>query len=66
MTTFAQEKYEVTDADYQNTQVEMADKMRADGKIYVLVAIIGAVMFGLIGYTISIDRKVSKLEKEVK
>ncbi len=51
---------------YQNTQEEMADKMRADGKIYVLVAIIGAVMFGLIGYTISIDRKVSKLEKEVK
>lgn len=44
-------------------QVAMADVMRENGKIYVVVAVAGVVMLGLIIYLISIDRKVSKLEK---
>jgi CcmD family protein len=47
-------------------QVEMADKLRQDGKIWVVVAVIFATFVGLIVYLISIDRKVSKIEKELK
>ena len=36
----AQEKIAVTAADYSNNEVEMADVMRSEGKIYVLVGII--------------------------
>jgi hypothetical protein len=43
--------------------VEMADSMRADGKIYVVVAVILTILAGLIAYVISIDRKIGKLEK---
>jgi CcmD family protein len=46
--------------------VEMADAFRSDGKIYVVVAVISVVVMGLIAYLFSIDKKVSKLEKEVK
>ncbi len=46
--------------------VEMADAFRADGKIYVVVAVISVVVLGLIAYLFSIDKKVSKLEKEIK
>ena len=45
--------------------VEMADVMRSNGKIYVVVAVAAVVLFGLIGYLISIDRKLSKIEKEI-
>jgi hypothetical protein len=45
---------------------EMADSMRADGKIYVLVAIILLIFFGLITFLVFTDRKVSKLEKRLK
>lgn len=43
--------------------VEMADAMRADGKIYVVVAVILTILAGLILYVITIDRKIGKLEK---
>lgn len=46
--------------------VEMADQMRSSGKIYVVVAVLLAILIGLIVYLISIDRKVSRLEKETK
>ena len=44
-------------------QVEMADTMRTEGKIYAVVAIILVILFGLIAYLIMLDRKVSKIEK---
>ena len=44
-------------------EVEMADKLRADGKIYVVVAIILVIFIGIVLYLFSIDRKVSRLEK---
>lgn len=47
-----------------NDQVEMAEQMRAEGKIYVVVAVVLAVFIGLILYLISVDRKISRLEKE--
>jgi CcmD family protein len=44
-------------------ETEMADTMRSDGKIYVVVAIVLIVLTGLIGYLFVLDRKLSKLEK---
>ncbi len=46
--------------------VEMADNFREDGKIYVVVAVVCAILVGIFVYLIGIDRKVSKLEKEIK
>ena len=48
---------------YAQNQVEMADSFRADGKIYVVVAIILIVLAGLIVYLFLMDKKVKKLEK---
>ena len=46
--------------------VEMADQMRADGKIYVVVLVVLIAFTGLMIYAISTDRKLSRLEKEIK
>ncbi|WP_046244211.1 CcmD family protein [Hymenobacter terrenus] len=45
---------------------EMADTLRANGKIYVVVAVVVVIVAGLLAYLISLDRKVSKLEQEIK
>jgi CcmD family protein len=45
--------------------IEMADAMRASGKIYVVVLVLTVILTGLLLYLIKLDRKVSKLEKEV-
>ena len=45
--------------------VEMADHLRAEGKIYVVVTIILIVLAGLIFYLFLLDKKVKKLEKLV-
>jgi len=49
----------------QEPQPEMADALRAEGKIYVVVAILLIIFIGLIAYLILIDRKVSRLEKRI-
>jgi uncharacterized membrane protein YfcA len=66
MQGFAQEKIAITEDDYQNSRVEMADTMRSEGKIYVLVGIIGIVFGGILVYVIATDKKVGKLEKLLK
>jgi len=43
--------------------VEMADRLRADGKIYVVVAVLLIIFIGIIAYVIRLDRKISRLEK---
>jgi hypothetical protein len=49
-----------------NAQEEtgMADTMRSNGRIYVVVAVMLTILAGLIIYLVRVDRKVSKLEKE--
>lgn len=49
----------------QGADVEMADGMRASGKIYVVVAVIVTIFIGLIAYLVSTDRKITKLENEI-
>ena len=59
----AQDKYEIKSDDYGNSEVEMADTFRQEGKIYVVVGVTGIILAGLFLYAIVIDRKVSRLEK---
>ncbi|MGV3504438.1 MAG: CcmD family protein [Adhaeribacter sp.] len=47
-------------------QIEMADRMRQEGKIYVVVGCVLVVLAGMIVYLVSIDKKVSRLEKQYK
>ena len=44
----------------------LINSLHGNGKIYVVVAVIAVIFIGLIAYLITIDRKVSKLEKEAK
>jgi len=44
-------------------EAEMADGLRAEGKIYVLVAIILVILAGLFYFVLRLDSKVSRLEK---
>tara|TARA_Y100000385_G_C12523218_1_gene396310 strand:- start:5 stop:178 length:174 start_codon:yes stop_codon:yes gene_type:complete len=44
--------------------VEMADVFRADGKIYVVLAVLGIIFGGLTLYLIYLDRKISRLERD--
>ena len=46
-------------------EAEMADTMRSEGKIYVVVAILAVILIGLITYLVSIDRKATRLEKKL-
>jgi len=48
----------------EDKKVEMADAMRSNGKIYVVVAVLVIILSGLILYVARLDRKISKLEKE--
>ncbi len=50
----------------QAQSIEMADTMRSEGKIYVVIAVVLTILIGLILYLVSIDRKLGKLEKEIK
>jgi hypothetical protein len=47
-------------------KVDMADQFRADGKIYVVIAVLSTILFGIGYYLWTIDRKISRLERERK
>jgi uncharacterized integral membrane protein len=50
---------------FAQDKVEMADQMRSNGKIYVIVGIILIVLSGLIVYLFVMDRKVKRLERRL-
>ena len=45
-------------------KVQMADLMRSNGRIYVVVAVMLTILAGLILYLVRLDRKLTKLEKD--
>jgi K+-transporting ATPase A subunit len=47
------------------TEPEMADALRASGKIYVVVLVLVIIVTGLLVYLVRLDGKVSRLEKSV-
>ena len=48
----------------QDTGPQMADVMRSNGKIYVVVAVLVVVFIGIILYLVRMERKVRRLEKQ--
>ena len=48
----------------ENDKVDMADQMRSNGKIYVVVAVVLTIFAGIILYLVRLDRKMTRLEKE--
>jgi len=52
--------------DFCNAQdIEMADLMRSNGKIYVVVAVVTVVLVGMIVYISLLDKKVRQIEKDL-
>ncbi|MBX2934928.1 MAG: hypothetical protein KF825_11830 [Ferruginibacter sp.] len=45
------------------SQPDMADVMRSNGKIYVVVAVCLTILIGLFIYVFLLDRKITRLEK---
>ena len=52
-------------AAHAQQQAEMADTMRSNGKIYVVVGVILIIITGLFAYLFSLDKKVSRIEKSL-
>ena len=40
-----------------------ADKLYADGRIYVVVAVVVTIFVGVVVYLVTLDKKISKIEK---
>jgi hypothetical protein len=59
------EKQEITQKDYENSEIEMADAWRSNGKIYVVVATISAILIGIFAYLIWLDKRVAKMEEQI-
>jgi hypothetical protein len=47
----------------QDDKVEMADTMRSNGRIYVVVAVVVLILLGLFLYLVRLDKKITKIEK---
>ena len=47
-------------------EIEMADQFRADGKIYVVIAVVSIILAGLFVYLFRLDRKITNLENRLK
>lgn len=50
----------------QSALAQEADFMRSIGKMYVVVAVIVAVFIGIVLFLIYLDRKLTKLENQIK
>lgn len=48
---------------FAQDKVEMADQMRSNGKIYVVVTVCLIILVGLFIYVMMLDRKMTKMEK---
>lgn len=50
----------------QNEKPQMADALRSDGKIYVVVTVLVIILIGLFLYLVNTDKKISRIEKNIK
>lgn len=48
----------------QGSEIEMADALRNNGKIYVVVVCIVIILLGLLGYLFALDKRLKMLEKK--
>jgi hypothetical protein len=44
--------------------VQMADAMKENGKIYVVIAVMLTILAGLVIYLVRLDKKISRLENK--
>ncbi len=51
-------------ASAQESTPEMADAMRKDGKIYVVVLVLATIFVGIILFLVRMDIKIKRLEKQ--
>ena len=47
----------------QTADPEMADAMRSNGKIYVVVLVLATIFAGIIALLVRLDRRITKFEK---
>lgn len=51
----------------QAQQYNAAEQILAqDGKIYVVVAVLGTILLGFLGYVVFLDKKITKIEEQIK
>ncbi len=50
----------------QNEKPQMADALRTNGKIYVVVTVLVIILIGLFLYLVNTDKKISRMEKNIK
>ena len=55
----------ITSAQETIVAPQMADSFRSEGKIYVVITVIGMIFIALVVFLIMIERKVSKIEKQI-
>lgn len=48
----------------QTPSTTMADQMRSDGRIYVVIAVLLTILAGLVLYLVRLEKKIKTLEKE--
>lgn len=53
-------------ANAQQSQPEMADVMRSNGKIYVVVGVVLILFVGLFSYLIFLNKKINAMEEKLK
>lgn len=49
----------------EGDKVKMADLMRSNGRIYVVVAVMLTILTGLVLYLVRLDKKIKKLETQI-
>ncbi len=47
------------------SDITMADTLRQEGKIYVVVAVLSVIFIGIILFLVSIERRVARMEKQI-
>ncbi|MFY7786373.1 MAG: CcmD family protein [Thermoflexibacteraceae bacterium] len=57
------DKIKITERDYENPDIAMADQFREDGKIYVVLAVILLILSGMFTYLFILDKKITQLEE---
>jgi CcmD family protein len=55
----------IINAQATDNQIEMADVMRSNGKIYIVVAVVAIIFAGIIIYLINLDTKITRIEKRI-
>jgi len=56
----------ITNAQDEIKKVEPGNLMRSNGRIYVVVAVMVTILIGLVLYIVRLDRKIGKLEKDIR